>query len=76
MCKLLIHVPLFATPWTTACQAPLFMEFSRQEHWNGQAFPFPGDLSDSGIGHMSAVLQTDFLLSEPLGKPAVFYSLI
>ena len=25
------HVPLFATPWTIACQGPLFMEFSRQE---------------------------------------------
>ena len=25
----------FATPWTVACQAPLFMEFSRQEYWSG-----------------------------------------
>ena len=24
---------LFATPWTVARQAPLFMEFSRQEYW-------------------------------------------
>ena len=24
-----------ATPWTAACQAPLSMEFSRQEHWSG-----------------------------------------
>ena len=22
------------TPWTVACQAPLSMEFSRQEYWN------------------------------------------
>ena len=22
-------------PWTVACQAPLSMEFSRQEHWGG-----------------------------------------
>ena len=28
----LSHVQLFATPWTVACQAPLFMEFSRQEY--------------------------------------------
>ena len=26
---------LFATLWTVACQAPLSMEFSRQEHWSG-----------------------------------------
>ena len=24
------------TPWTVACQAPLFMEFSRQECWSGK----------------------------------------
>ena len=23
-----------ATPWTVTCQAPLSMEFSRQEYWN------------------------------------------
>ena len=30
----------FATPWTVAQQAPLSMEFSRQEDWNGLPFPF------------------------------------
>ena len=25
----------FVTPWTIACQAPLSMEFSRQEYWSG-----------------------------------------
>ena len=29
------HLQLFATPWTIACQAPLSMEFSRQEYWSG-----------------------------------------
>ena len=29
------HVGLFATLRTVAHQAPLFMGFSRQEHWNG-----------------------------------------
>ena len=38
-------VPLFATPWTGACQAPLSMEFSRQEYWSGLPFPPPGDLT-------------------------------
>ena len=28
------HVRLFATPWTVACLAPLFVGFSRQEHWS------------------------------------------
>ena len=32
-------VRLFATPWTVAHQAPLSMEFFRQEHWC--RFPFP-----------------------------------
>ena len=27
------HVWLFVTPWTIACQAPLSMEFFRQEYW-------------------------------------------
>ena len=26
---------LFVTPWTVAHQAPLSMEFSRQEYWSG-----------------------------------------
>ena len=33
--KSLSHVRLFATPWTIAYQALLYMEFSRQEHWSG-----------------------------------------
>ena len=32
----------FVTPWTVACQAPLSMEFSRQEYWSGLPFPSPG----------------------------------
>ena len=29
------HVRLFETQWIAAYQAPLFMEFSRQEEWSG-----------------------------------------
>ena len=32
---------LFATLWTVACEAPLFMGFSRQEYWTGLPFPSP-----------------------------------
>ena len=43
----LSHVRLFfATPWTTAHQAPLTVRFSRQEYWSGLPFPSPGDLPD------------------------------
>ena len=38
------HVWLFATPWTVARQAPLSMEFSRQECWSELPCPPPGDL--------------------------------
>ena len=29
------------TPWTAARQAPLSMDFSRQEYWSGLPFPSP-----------------------------------
>ena len=32
---------LFVTPWTVSYQAPLFMEFSRQEYWGELLFPTP-----------------------------------
>ena len=38
-------VRLFPTPWTVAHQAPLSMEFPRQECWSRLPFPTPGDLS-------------------------------
>ena len=38
-----------ANPWTVAHQAPLSMEFSRQEYWSGLSFSSPGNLPDPGI---------------------------
>ena len=35
-------------PWTFDCQAPLSMEFPKQEHWSGLPFPFLGDLPNLG----------------------------
>ena len=72
--KLLSLVQLFVIPWTAAYQAPLSMEFSRQEYWSGLPFPSPGDLPDPGIKPRSPVLQADALPSELLGKPLVLYS--
>ena len=43
------HFWLCVTLWTVACQAPLSMEFSRQEYWSGLPFPPAGDLADPGI---------------------------
>ena len=43
------HVRYFATPWTVACQAPLSMGFSRQEHWSGLPCLPRGDLPDPGM---------------------------
>ena len=40
---------LFAAPCMAACQAPVSIEFSRQEYWHGLPFPFLGDLPDPGI---------------------------
>ena len=62
--KLLGPVRLFATPWTVAYQAPLSMEFSRQECWSGLPFPSPGDLPDPGKEPESPALQADALPSE------------
>ena len=54
--------------WTIVHQAPLSMEFSRQENWSGSPFPSPGDLSNPGIKPGSPAFQADALTSEPPGK--------
>ena len=68
-------VQLFATPWTVAHQAPLSMELSRQEYWNGLLCPPPVDLSDPGIKPTSPVapaLQAESLPLNHQGSP--FYN--
>ena len=62
---LLNNVRFFATPWTITHQAPLSMEFSRQESWRDLPFPSPGDLPNPGIEPGSLALQADSLLTEP-----------
>ena len=58
-----------------ACQAPLSMGFSRQEHWSGLPFPSPGDLPDPGSEPGSPALEGDSLLAKPSGKPAKFINI-
>ena len=66
--KSLSRVWLFATSWTVAHQAPLFMGFSRQEYWSGLPFPSLVDLPDPGIKPRYPALQADALTSEPPGQ--------
>ena len=49
----LFSVQLFVTLWTVAHQAPVSLEFSRQEYRSGLPCPPPGDLPDPGIEHTS-----------------------
>ena len=47
------HVLLFVILWTVACQAPLSLEFSRQEYWSVLPSPPSANLPDRGIEHVS-----------------------
>ena len=73
MCvQLLGHALLFATPWTTACQAPLSMGFPRQEYWSGLPFPPPVDLRSPGTEPSSPVspaLAGGLFTTEPAVAP-------
>ena len=50
------------------CQAPLSVEFSRQEYWSGLPFPSPGPLPNPGIEPGSPALQVDSLPPKPPRK--------
>ena len=69
-------VRLVVTLWAVACQAPLSMEFSRQEHWSGLPFPPPGDLPGPGIEPTASVapaLAGGFFTTAPPGSPQMQY---
>ena len=57
--------PTLCDPMDCSHQAPLSMDFSRQEYWSGLPFPSPGDLPDPGMEPRSPALQPDSLLFEP-----------
>ena len=52
-----------ATPWTVACQAPLSMEFSRQEYRSVLPFPSPGDIPNPGAEYLPLNLNQSELSS-------------
>ena len=47
------RVQLFASLCTVACQAPLSMEYPRQEYWSRLPFPPPGNCPDPGFEPIS-----------------------
>ena len=57
------------TPWTVAHQAPVSMEFSRQEYWSGLPSPLPRDLPDTRIESTSPASAGRFFTTELPGKP-------
>ena len=68
------HVQLFVTLLAVASQAPLFMEFSRQESVSGLPHPPPGYLPDPGTeptSLQSPALAGAFLTTSATGKPLV-----
>ena len=68
----LSHVRHLATPQTIALQAPLAMEFPRQEYWNGLLFPSLWNLPDPAIKFAflaSPALAGRFFTTAPRGKP-------
>ena len=56
-------------PWTVALQAPLTMEFSRQEYWSRLPFPSPGDLLDPGMS--PALADGFFTSSATVSQPCI-----
>ena len=69
---ILSRVRLFATLYTVAHQAPLSMQFSRQEYWNGLPFPTPGTFLTQGSNpHVLCLLSLagGFFITVPPWKP-------
>ena len=48
-CSVALAMSNSVTLWTTACQAPLSLGFSRQEYRSGLPCPSPGDLPHPGM---------------------------
>ena len=74
LCLVAQSCPTLVTLWTIAHQAPLSMEFSRQEYWSGLSCPPPGDFPNPGIEPRSPTVQADSSPSEPLGKLRIIIS--
>ena len=64
------------TPWIVGCEAPLSMEFSRQEYWSGLTFLPPRDLPDLGwtetMSPVSPAPAGGFFITVSPGKSLIF----
>ena len=70
---------ILCDPKTVAHQAPLSMEFSRQEYWSEMPRHPPGDLPDPGIEPTSLILlhcQASSLPPSCLGSPSSLLDII
>ena len=66
----LSHIQLCVNLWTVACQAPLSMEFCRQEYWSGLPCPPPGYLPNPRIKPRSpGCIAGRFFTAEAPEKP-------
>ena len=63
-----MHAQSCPTLWTVAHQAPMSMEFFRQEYWSGLPVSTPEDLLDPGIEPVFPALAGGFFTTVPLGK--------
>ena len=64
----------FTTPWTVTHQAPLSMEFPRQEYWNDCHFLLQGIFPTQGSKSRLLNWQVDSLSQNHLGSPIVLSS--
>ena len=71
LCVVVSCVWLFVTAWTVAHQAPLSLEFSRQECWSGLPLLSPGNFPKPWIKLRSPALLADSLPSDPPRKPHI-----
>ena len=61
VCQSLSVVSGFVIPWTVAHQAPLSMDFSRQEYWSRVPLSSSGNIPNPGIEPASSEMQVDSL---------------
>ena len=59
----------FAIPRTVTRQAPLSIEFPRQDYWSGLSLPSLGNLPEPEIKLTSPAWQAGSLLLSHLGSP-------
>ena len=76
VCVLVSHLQLFVTTWTVARQAPLSMEVSRQEYWNGCHFflqgIFPTQGWNLGLLHCRQILYHQSHQGSPVKAISLF----